>query len=393
MKRASTKTANGLILARGKWYLRKSFRGTQREISLATNCKSTAKQRATRFIATAQSDGFETAMEELRGRPLVKKGEDPTFGQMELLYREFCTQSARPPRVPTIKHNLGCLRRLMTACGADRVSLINPSKLVMTNNGTTASEKRSFASQVSCASNVFKKSALRYYKARGLNVSNPFANMEVPRPKLEPYSPLPPKERQAIWEAIDTTLAPVDAMIVLLALAAGLRRSEIEAAEVAWLTPREKNAILTIQETKSFVPKSGESRIVPISHEVHRRLLSLRERVVCDLSEVEETRATIRASRFLVPVIQRKGSGGRLWGRFASVAAWLRSMGVKGQKPLHSLRKEFGSVVATEHGIFDASKLLGHADVKVTQVHYASLIRLPDLDIGKLIQGPPKKSA
>jgi hypothetical protein len=42
---------------------------------------------------------------------------------------------------------------------------------------------------------------------------------------------------------------------------------------------------------------------------------------------------------------------------------WLRLKGVKVQKPIHTLRKEVGSLIASEQGIFAASRHLRHADI------------------------------
>jgi hypothetical protein len=43
---------------------------------------------------------------------------------------------------------------------------------------------------------------------------------------------------------------------------------------------------------------------------------------------------------------------------FDSLTAWLRQNGVKTQRPLHTLRKEFGSLVCQAHGIHATSKAL-----------------------------------
>lgn len=56
---------------------------------------------------------------------------------------------------------------------------------------------------------------------------------------------------------------------------------------------------------------------------------------------------------------------------FKTVLAWLRKQGVDGHKPLHTLRKEIGSIIASEHGIFEASRYLRHADIHITSAFYA----------------------
>lgn len=56
---------------------------------------------------------------------------------------------------------------------------------------------------------------------------------------------------------------------------------------------------------------------------------------------------------------------------FKKLLAWLRKNGVDGHKPLHTLRKEIGSIIASEHGIFEASRYLRHADIHITSAFYA----------------------
>jgi hypothetical protein len=56
---------------------------------------------------------------------------------------------------------------------------------------------------------------------------------------------------------------------------------------------------------------------------------------------------------------------------FKRVLEWLRKQGVDGHKPLHTLRKEIGSIIASEHGIFEASRYLRHADIHITSAFYA----------------------
>ena len=56
---------------------------------------------------------------------------------------------------------------------------------------------------------------------------------------------------------------------------------------------------------------------------------------------------------------------------FAFLLGWLRRKGVQGNKPLHALRKLYGSVLAEKHGIHAASSGLRHADIRTTTEFYA----------------------
>jgi integrase len=63
------------------------------------------------------------------------------------------------------------------------------------------------------------------------------------------------------------------------------------------------------------------------------------------------------------------------------LAAWLKSKGIAHGRPVHFLRKVFGSVVATRHGLFAAREYLGHSSVLVTEKHYAALLERPVVDL------------
>jgi len=55
---------------------------------------------------------------------------------------------------------------------------------------------------------------------------------------------------------------------------------------------------------------------------------------------------------------------------FRNLNAWLRKAGVAAGTPLHTLRKEFGSLMCSRYGIYGASRALRHRDIQVTTMHY-----------------------
>ena len=55
---------------------------------------------------------------------------------------------------------------------------------------------------------------------------------------------------------------------------------------------------------------------------------------------------------------------------FQSLLDWLRGKGVEGNKPLHALRKLYGSALCDLHGLHVASSGLRHSDVRTTSEHY-----------------------
>ena len=56
---------------------------------------------------------------------------------------------------------------------------------------------------------------------------------------------------------------------------------------------------------------------------------------------------------------------------FKNLIRWLRERGIDDVKPLHTLRKEFGSEMIRVAGVYEASRQLRHSDIRTTTNHYA----------------------
>jgi integrase len=55
---------------------------------------------------------------------------------------------------------------------------------------------------------------------------------------------------------------------------------------------------------------------------------------------------------------------------FERVYAWLRLKGIKNRSPLHTLRKEFGSVINHHFGLYAAMTALRHSNIGTTSNYY-----------------------
>jgi integrase len=151
----------------------------------------------------------------------------------------------------------------------------------------------------------------------------------------------------------------------LLALVLGLRRKEADALE--WSAFDFNLRTVTVQPTEWYELKTESSiAVLPIEPEV--------------LALFRGWRAKAQ-SVFVIESDSAPKSVSYQWSRcqkaFDTLLVWLRSKGVQGQKPIHALRKLYGSAVASQHGIHAASLALRHSDVRVTADHYAdSRVRL-----------------
>ena len=77
---------------------------------------------------------------------------------------------------------------------------------------------------------------------------------------------------------------------------------------------------------------------------------------------------------------------------FKQLINWLREKGITAQKPIHSLRKEIGSLICAEAGVYAASSQLRHSSIQITRDHYldkkeATVVKLGDM------MGPVSKVA
>jgi integrase len=147
--------------------------------------------------------------------------------------------------------------------------------------------------------------------------------------------------------------------VFLLALMAGLRRKEIDLLE--WSSFQWQTGVVRIAPTRYFHPKTEDSiGDVPLDSEVVELFRGFRPRSTGTF--VIESRTPPRpGARYFHYRCQSV---------FETLAGWLRAHGVTGNKPLHTLRKEFGTQLANAHGIHAASKALRHSDIAVTNAVY-----------------------
>jgi integrase len=147
--------------------------------------------------------------------------------------------------------------------------------------------------------------------------------------------------------------------ILLLALTTGLRAHEIDLLE--WDSFDFMAGTLTIQPTRYYQPKSEYSLgTIDLEPELVEIFRGLRARAPSNFVIVSplQPKTTVRYDYY------------RCRPHFDRLYAWLRVHGVNDRKPLHTLRKEYGSQVCDRHGIYAASRALRHASVAVTAAHY-----------------------
>jgi integrase len=73
---------------------------------------------------------------------------------------------------------------------------------------------------------------------------------------------------------------------------------------------------------------------------------------------------------------------------FKRLTKWLREHGVTSAKPIHELRKAFGSAICQRAGIHQASRSLRHSDIRVTSAVYVDSKSRISVGLGHLLAPP-----
>ena len=242
------------------------------------------------------------------------------------------------------------------------------------NPAEERSRMTSANSTIQQARSLFADKIVRFLPDVHLPSPRPFADVEFfPKQSARYFSRIDPK---ALLRAAQRGLAESDPpafLAMLLALAAGLRRGEIDS--LAWHQIDFERALIRVESTETASLKTADSRAeVPID------------------AGVVEVLQGFRAKATGPFVIEADGSGEygpRIWGRhyradaiFTTLNSWLRKHGVTARKPIHELRKELGALVTAEHGIYAASRVLRHSNVATTAAHYTDLKSRPTISIG-----------
>jgi integrase len=160
----------------------------------------------------------------------------------------------------------------------------------------------------------------------------------------------------------------------LLAVTLGLRRKEIDLLE--WPSFRWNENVVRIEPTRYFHPKSEDSIAdLPVDPElidVFRKYFAKAKGPF-----------VIKSDRPTLP--PRPHQYFRCAPVFDRLVAWLRKRGLNGNKHLHTLRKEYGSLLTRRYGIHAASRALRHADLRTTSEHYSDSTARVTPGVGRLL--------
>jgi integrase len=152
--------------------------------------------------------------------------------------------------------------------------------------------------------------------------------------------------------------------LLLLTLNCGLRRSEADA--LMWSQFNFQKRVLVIADNDYRRLKSKKSAG---SIDLEPELCALFQGFMAKAQSpfVLEPFRHLRFSS----AHDRKSRGYRCERTHQSLLVWLRKQGVKGIRPIHTMRKEIGSIIASRDGIWKASLYLRHSGIVITSKLYA----------------------
>lgn len=145
--------------------------------------------------------------------------------------------------------------------------------------------------------------------------------------------------------------------VLILGLCAGFRRGEIDTLQ--WSQVDFENNCIWAETTDVHQLKADSHGEVPVDPHITALLREWKKEsntpfVLNGGEPRPDAKKTVyRAERFHKEII-----------------AWLRTKGITSNRPIHSLRKEYGSIINAQAGIHAASRLLRHKNISLTSAVY-----------------------
>jgi integrase len=390
------------------WFVEISARGVRRKLSLETPNKENAAARARDIYQIARAVGWDAVQAKYRPKAAEAKT-NLSVGQFIAL-----AESVAGVERLTLRGYVAALRRIVSdSFGLDLgkkkfdphggghqewVERVDAVKLVKLTPQKVQQWKRSFLSNAAPdpisqrsaktsvntylrqARSLFSRSIIKHLRDVSLPDPLPFAGVEFePRQSLKYRATF---DVQALITKAKAELAhqyPEAFKAFLLAVMVGLRRREIDLLE--WSSFLWNDGLVRIKATEHFAAKTEDSLgDVAVDSEL------------LELFRGYRARAT---SAFVIESDDQPKSGVSYWhyrcqAVFDQLITWLRQNGVKGSKPLHTLRKEFGSQVCAAHGVHAASRQLRHADIAITNMFYTDARKRALTGLGHLLKSDNK---
>ncbi len=389
-----------------QWYARMQHEGRREAVALGTNEKEQAARKAAKLFQRVKAVGWEAALTEHSPDRAKAKG-IPTVGEFLAAAEQVADVSP-----VTLQKYVSCFRRIVAAAFGVRG---DNSRFDYRTGGLDAFRARVDRIRLDKVTPARVQAALtsRIAKARGNPVAEQSARTTAaallrqakslfsPDLKL-PFTVLPnpfegvkvkvgtPRkyastiDAATLMQAGQSELAESDPeafKALLLALGAGLRKAEID--NLQWQHIDAAAGTIRVQTTATFQAKTDSSEGDVF---VDPGLIAALENYRDGASSL-----FVLESKFQ-PRPGSRHAYYRAAATFDRLTKWLRTQGVLANKPIHDLRKEFGSIICASADIHTASRQLRHASIAVTAAFYADSRRRVAPAIGDMLGTTPQKT-
>jgi len=392
---------NGHTLVIEDWAARIQWRGRRETFNLKTSNKAAAAAKAKDIYTTLVGVGWDATLEkfkpEMARKPVSTVGDFLTelrghWSGKPKTFEDYC-RSFRHILSEVFEVGGGREKfdyvnggRAAWIAKIDRIKLasVTPDKLskwriafVKKAGGNPVKQRRA---RITC------NSIMR--QAKSLFSAGLIEHVRLHKPDKLPFDGVPfyERESQRYRSNIDIEELTKNAVrelpqeqlkIFLLATMAGLRRNEID--KLQWSAFRWNDTVIRIEETEHFAPKSSDGAgDVPIDKELLAMFRGWHAKAA----------GTFVIEADAEPCSPTTYAHYRAQRDFDALVAWLRGKGVTATKPLHELRKEFGSQICAKAGIYAASRMLRHSDIRVTAQHYLDQKERVTIGMGNLLVMP-----
>jgi integrase len=386
---------NGQVDA--NWSMRLAIGGKRRQLSLDSGNKQIAAERAAAIYAAAKDSGWDAALTAYasRRKPTPPPPASATVGAVIRVIEERGTHL----RTSTKLRIYSALRVISASAAGieeyntratnaaksarrDRIDKIDLATVTpdlvrrwqrdfiagADDDLHLACKKRSSDGTIAAFSRAWTAALAPHYGDAALTMpSNPAKSVRLFRLKTPRYRS--DVDVAALVRDAKDQLSGDGYRTLVLALQFGLRRAEVD--RIQWQHVDLVTGQLSVEGTEAGATKTGASaRVLDISPGMVAVLAEWKEEAIGDY--VVAPLAALRPKRW---------SSYRADAAFEEVLRWLRGRGWDSAQPLHQLRKEFGSAVSMNFGVFEASEALGHSDVRVTAALYVAAKRAIHLDL------------
>jgi integrase len=380
------------------WYAQIQHHGRREKLSLGTPDKPDAVVRARDFYRSLMGKGWDEALRQLRPETSAAPRSRSTIGDFLDELKAKADIDAQ-----TLEGYCVALRKIVSdAFGIDGgrekfdyrgggrerwIERVHRVKLADLTPAVVQKWKRNFLARAGDdptrlrAAKISVNSFLR--RAKSLFAPRAIKHLSIKLPP-SPFEGVKfePRQSQRYFSTINAEqliaaardeLAQSDPPVFIafaLMIFAGLRRNEVDKLE--WSAFRWDQNIVRIETTRHLRVKTEHS-IGDVS-------------VDPELIEILRGYAAKASSDFVIESENSPRTGYRAELVFERLIAWLRSKGVTAKKPLHTLRKECGSLVNRRFGLSAARDVLRHASITITAEHYIDRARRATTGLGHLLK-------